>query len=85
MRALVGDSTSALVGFFDKRVTVSGIGRGEQRRLYDQRRRDVLPKHGIKLIELDYSDFEHTNGKKLVRNREGDLKVIKEKLKKLNK
>lgn len=71
------------VKFFDKKQTVSGVGRGEQRKLYDQRRRDVLPKHGIKLIELDYSDFEHTNGKKLMRNREEDLKIIKEKLKKL--
>jgi hypothetical protein len=70
------------VNFFDKRQTVSGVGRGEQRKLYDQRRRNVLPEYGIKLIELDYSDFEHTRGKKLVRNREEDLKVIKKKLKK---
>jgi len=70
------------VKFFDKRQTVSGIGRGEQRSLYDQRRRDVLPKNGIKLIELDYSDFEHTKGKKLVRNREEDLKVVAKKLNK---
>lgn len=70
------------VKFFDKRQTVSGMGRGEQRKLYDQRRRDVLPKYGITLIELDYSDFEHTKGKKLVRNREKDLKVIALKLKK---
>ncbi len=70
------------VKFFDKRQTVSGVGRGEQRKIYDQRRRDVLPKHGIKLIELDYSDFEHSRGKKLIRNREEDLKVINKKLKK---
>ncbi len=70
------------VNFFDKRQTVSGVGRGEQRKIYDQRRRDVLPKHGIKLIELDCSDFEHTRGKKLIRNREEDLKVINKKLKK---
>jgi hypothetical protein len=70
------------VNFFDKRQTVSGVGRGEQRKLYDQRRRDVFPEYGIKLIELDYSDFEHTRGKKLVRNREEDLKVIKKKIKK---
>ncbi len=70
------------VKFFDRRQTVSGVGRGEQRIMYDQRRRDVLPKHGIKLIELDYSDFEHTNRKKLVRNRVEDLKVIERKLKK---
>lgn len=70
------------VKFFDKRLTVSGIGRGEQRKLYDQRRRDELPKQGIKLIELDYSDFAHTRGKKLMRNREDDLKVVIKKLKK---
>ncbi len=70
------------VKFFDKRQTISGVGRGEQRKLYDQRRRDILPKHGIKLIELDYSDFEYTRGKKLVRIKEEDLKVIINKLKK---
>lgn len=69
------------VKFFDKRQTVSGVGRGEQRKLYAQRRRDVLPKHGIKLIEFDYSDFEHTKGKKLLRNVKNDLKVITYKLK----
>jgi len=69
------------VKFFDRRQTVSGVGRGEQRKLYDQRRRDVLPQNGIKLVELDYSDFEHTKGKKLVRDKEKDLKIIKWKLK----
>jgi len=69
------------VKFFDKRQTVSGMGRGEQRKLYDQRRRDVLPQNNIKLIEIDYSDFEHTKGKKLVRNIEEDLGVI---IKKVN-
>lgn len=64
------------VKFFDKRQTVSGMGRGEQRKLYDQRRREVLPKQGIKLIELDYSDFEHSNNKKLLRNKKSDLMVI---------
>lgn len=68
------------VKFFDKRKTVSGVGRGEQRKIYDQRRRDLLPKQGVKLIELDYSDFEHTKTKKLVRNREADLRIIKMKL-----
>ena len=62
--------------------TVCGIDRGEQRKLYDQKRRDLLPKHDIILIELNYSDYEHTKGKKLVRNREDDFKVIKEKLEK---
>ena len=73
------------VKFFDKRQTVSGIGRGEQRKLYDQRRRDVLPKHGIQLVEFDYSDFEHTKGKKLIRKREEDLKVVRMRLKEVKK
>jgi hypothetical protein len=68
------------VKFFDKRQTGSGVGRGEQRKLYDQKRRDILPKHNIKLVELDYSEFEHTKAKKLLRYKEFDLKVIKEKL-----
>lgn len=68
------------VKFFDKRETVSGVGRGEQRKIYDQRRRDILPQHGINLIEFDYSEFEHTSGKKLTRNKMEDLKVIKTKL-----
>ncbi|MCZ2156834.1 MAG: hypothetical protein LC114_23550, partial [Bryobacterales bacterium] len=38
------------VKFFDRRMTVSGVHRSEQRQLYDQRRRDILPKHGITLI-----------------------------------
>lgn len=68
------------VNFFDRRQTVSGVGRGEQRKIYDQRRRDVLPEHGITLLELDYSYFQHSSNKKLIRNREADLIVILQKL-----
>jgi hypothetical protein len=71
------------VKFFDKRQTVSGISRGEQRRLYDQRRRDLLPDHGINVIELDYSDFDHTKNKKLAQKREKDLQVVLVKLEKV--
>ena len=40
------------VGHFDKpdRLTVSGVHRGQQRRLYDQRRRDLIPAHGLTLL-----------------------------------
>lgn len=67
------------VAFFDKRETVSGMGRGEQRRLYDQRRRDVLPKQEITLIEFDYSDFSHQNNRRLTRTN-GDRMVIEQRL-----
>lgn len=41
------------------------MGRGEQRKKYDQRRRDVLPKNGIALIEFNYDEFDHFSGKRL--------------------
>lgn len=65
------------VAFFNKKTTVSGVSRDEQRRIYDQRRRDVLPKHGIRLVEISYSDLKHDSRKRLVRDRQNDLVVIK--------
>lgn len=64
------------VKFFDRRQTVSGVSRGEQRRMYDQRRRDVLPQHGIRLVEIGVEDLCHNGSKRLHRNRQGDKKVI---------
>lgn len=65
------------VAFFNKKTTVSGVSRDEQRRIYDQRRRDVLPKHGIRLVEISFSDLKHDSRKRLVRDRQNDLAVIK--------
>lgn len=69
---------------FDKpdKITVSGVHRGEQRKIYDQRRRDVLPQHGINLIEISYSDFKFNSQKRIVREYEHDLKILREKLNK---
>jgi hypothetical protein len=58
-------------------VTVSGVHRGEQRRIYDQRRREILPKHGIQLIEISYSDFNHDRQKKIIRDLIRDLEIVK--------
>ena len=71
------------VAFFDRRQTVSGMSRGDQRKLYDQRRRDILPQHGIRLVELNYSDFEHKSSKRLMRERAKDLQVVKKMISKL--
>lgn len=40
------------VPFFDKpdRVTVSGVPRGQQRAIYDERRRERIPQQGIALV-----------------------------------
>ncbi len=67
---------SEAVAFMDRRQTVSGCTRGEQRRRYDERRRIVLPQHGIQLVELDYSMFAHDGRKRLQRTWAGDLPVV---------
>ena len=69
------------VKFFNRRQTVSGVNRGEQRKIYDQRRREVLPEHGITLIEIGYEDFEHDLSKRLLRNAENDCVILMNKLK----
>jgi hypothetical protein len=40
------------VAIMDRRDTVSGCKRGEQRRIYDDRRRTELKSHGVRLLEL---------------------------------
>ena len=66
------------VAFFDKahRMTISGVPRRQQRALYDQRRRDELPKNGIQLVELSVSDFQHDAKQRLRRMRSSDLGVV---------
>jgi hypothetical protein len=63
---------------FDKpdKLTVSGVHRGEQRKIYDQRRLDVLPQHGIKIVEISYSDFDFDRKDKIIRELERDLEVL---------
>jgi hypothetical protein len=68
------------VKFFDKRETVSGMSRGEQRKKYDALRQTEIPKQGINLELFSYADFEHNGAKRLLRNREQDFEIIKKKL-----
>lgn len=71
---------SESVPHFDKRKTVSGVPRWRQRQIYDERRRKVLPKHGICLVILNYTEFSRKGKKRLERDRKLDLKVIKKRL-----
>ncbi|WP_199535555.1 hypothetical protein [Rhodohalobacter sp. SW132] len=65
---------------FDKpdKQTISGVHRGEQRLRYDERRRKVLPQHGIMVIDFSYFDFEHNGNRRLKRNKKRDLAIIKQ-------
>jgi hypothetical protein len=65
------------VKFFDQKKTVSRMSRGQQRALYDQRRRDVLPQHGIALVEFDFDQFRHKSNRRLVRDEAVDLEVVR--------
>ena len=65
------------VELFDKpdKMTISGVHRGKQRKLYDERRKVVLPKQGIEIIEIEYRDFKINNQKKLIRN-DSQVRII---------
>ena len=71
---------STAVPFMDRRQTVSGCSRGEQRRIYDARRRAVLPQQAIKLVEFSYSDFARGSGKRLRRDCPAEEAVVRSKL-----
>lgn len=68
---------SEAVPFFDKpdRLTVSGVSRGEQRALYDERRRQLIPQQGIRLVIITLDDFETKRGK-IVRSHNRDLDAV---------
>lgn len=66
------------IAHFDKphRLTVSGVHRGEQRRLYDQRRASVLPEHGLRLLVISSDLLRPGPKRRLARDRDFDREVI---------
>ena len=67
------------VPLFDRRATVSGVPRGEQRKLYDQRKTQVIPQHGIRLIVIHKSEFK-TKNDKIVREHDRDIAIVRSRL-----
>ena len=65
--------------FFDRRQTVSGVGRGEQRRLYDERKRLLIPKHGRCLVGIEKSEFV-VRSRRILRDRARDTAVVRKHL-----
>ena len=64
------------VVLFDRRMTVSGVTRAEQRRLYDARRRSVLPDHDIAVVEFSYAELPHDGRKRLKRSEQDRLVAL---------
>jgi hypothetical protein len=65
--------------FFDRRQTVSGVGRGEPRRFYDARKRDLVPRYSLRLVVIEKSAFA-VRSKRIARDRAADLGVVPEHL-----
>lgn len=57
--------------------TGRGVSLSEQRKIYIQRRREVLQRKNINLIEINYYDFEYDSESKIVRNKEKDIEIVK--------
>jgi hypothetical protein len=62
------------VKLFDQRDTVSGVSRGIQRRIYDERRVELIPINGLDLVVIPAAAFE-LKSNKIVRFPERDLLV----------
>jgi ATP adenylyltransferase len=62
----------------DEGMTVSGVSRGHQRRLYDQRRQAWADANGLQLVILDYRGFETDSMGRLQRHPPRDRQIIAE-------
>lgn len=67
------------VPFFDRRQTVSGVGRGEQRRRYDQRKVELIPSNGLRLVVIHKAEFA-VRASRIARSHEHDLAVVRARL-----
>jgi hypothetical protein len=67
------------VPIFDRRATVSGVPRGEQRRLYDQRKAELIPAHGLRLVVIHKSEFD-TRRDRIVRDHDRDMAIVRRRL-----
>lgn len=63
------------------KMTISGVKRSEQRKIYKTRKKEVLRKKQINFIEIKHADFKCDNENRLIRNNEDDIKVLKRILK----
>lgn len=66
---------SEKVPFFDKKDTVSGVSRGEQRARYDKRRQECLSANEYFLVVIRCCDFG--NARRIDRNHDKDIEIVK--------
>jgi hypothetical protein len=64
------------VTIMDKRMTVSGVLRGEQRKIYDLRKEQWAKDNEIKFLIVSYFDLAHKKSGRLTRDSVHDEKAI---------
>jgi hypothetical protein len=64
-----------------QKLTVSGVTRAEQRKVYQDRKSAYLAENNIKLFEINFALFETNDLNKLVRTKDNDEALLKELLK----
>lgn len=64
------------VAFFDRRATISGMGRGEQRPRYDRRREEEIPAHDLRLVIVGCLQLRADRRSRLARDRQHDLPIL---------
>jgi hypothetical protein len=57
--------------------TISGVSRDEQRKIYEQRKKDVLLRKNINLLEINYYAFEYDSNMMIIRDKEKDIEILK--------
>jgi len=62
--------------FWDRRMTCSGCTRGEQRRIYDERKREILEGNGIRFVIIKFEQLDHTSQGRLKRSAEQDMDAV---------
>lgn len=61
-----------------QKLTVSGVTREEQRKIYQERKRTFLEDKNIKVFEINFALFDTNEQNRLVRNQENDTALLKD-------
>jgi diadenosine tetraphosphate (Ap4A) HIT family hydrolase len=67
---------SAPVPIMDEGMTISGVSRGHQRRIYDQRRQVWAKNNGLRFVILDHRGFETDQQGRLRRDPSRDQQIV---------
>lgn len=64
------------VNIMDKRMTISGINRGEQRKIYDLRKKKWAADNNFKFLVIPYYCLKHDRNGRLLRDKDEDVVTI---------